>query len=219
LDDQSLFSRLRERLFTAVVGDVMDSAGLRRQFLPSAIRPLAPETTVIGRAMTVANADLTPTDPDDSFGLMLRALDDLKPNEVYVAAGGSPDYAVWGGLMSARATRLGATGAVLGGRHRDTREILALGFPVFSLGAYAQDQRTRGRATDFRIEIEFANGCRVAPGDVIFGDVDGVVVIPKGVAADVVEQALAKVNGEETVRRMIAEGETTVAAFAKTGIM
>jgi regulator of RNase E activity RraA len=221
--DRDLLDTLRTRLFTAVVGDVMDKAGLHRQFLPAAIRPLALDMIVAGRALPVLEADIDPlmadaTDADD-FGLMLRALDDLKDGEVYIATGGMTDYALWGGLMSTRAIKLGAAGAVLDGCHRDTREILALGFPTFSRGPYAQDQRGRGRVADFRVAVTFANGCRVAPGDIVFGDIDGVVVIPAASADEIVAAALAKVDGEDLVRRMIEAGESAEAAFAKTGIM
>jgi regulator of RNase E activity RraA len=215
---------IRQRLFTAVIGDVMDAAGLTRQFLPPEIRALQPDTGLVGRAMTVLEADIATNaaanaDPSDAFGLMFRALDDLKPGEVYICTGASPRYALWGGLMSTRAARLGAVGAVLDGYHRDTREILSLGFPVFSAGAYAQDQRLRGRVVDFRTPITFPNGCRVAPGDVIVGDIDGVLAIPAGHLADIVTAALAKVDGEESVRRMIIEGTKTEDAFNQTGIM
>jgi 4-hydroxy-4-methyl-2-oxoglutarate aldolase len=221
MDDSALFTALREKLFTAVVGDVMDTLGLNRQFLPPSLHPLREDMVVVGRAMTVTEHDLAPGEAEnaEAFGLMLRALDDLKPGEVYICAGSSPSYALWGGLMSTRAMKLGGTGAILGGCHRDTREILDLGFPVFSEGAYAQDQRGRGVVTDFRQPIAFANGTRVAPGDVIFGDVDGVVIVPTDAAAEVVRLALAKVEGENVVRRMIEEGHSSQDAFAATGIM
>jgi regulator of RNase E activity RraA len=221
MDDRDLFTTLRARLFSAVIGDVMDGLGFTSQFLPTTIRPLRDDMVVAGRAMTVQEADLAPGEAEtaEAFGLMLRALDDLKPNEVYICAGASPTYALWGGLMTTRAMKLGAAGAVLGGCHRDTREVLALGFPVFSEGAYAQDQKNRGVVVDFRTPIAFANGTRVAPGDIVFGDVDGVAIIPKGAADETIRLALAKVDGENLVRRMIEAGETSQAAFAKTGIM
>jgi regulator of RNase E activity RraA len=160
MTDEELFKAIRERLFTAVIGDVMDARGFDRQFLPPGIRALRPEMVVVGRAMPVLEADCAGEDVGHSgrpepFGLMFRALDDLKPGEVYICTGGSPRYALWGGLMSTRARLLGATGAVVDGFHRDTREILGLGFPVFSAGSYAQDQRLRGRVVDFRCAIEF----------------------------------------------------------------
>lgn len=220
MNDSELFAIIRDRLFTAVIGDVMDRAGLRRQFLPPEIRPMTADTVLVGRAMPVLVADVDFHEVEsDPFGLMFRALDELEPGEVYVAAGGSPTYALWGGLMSTRALRLGSTGGVFEGFHRDSREILRLGFPVFSLGGYAQDQRGRGRVTDFRTPLSFSNGVRVAPGDIVVGDMDGVVIVPAAQAADVVQAALAKVEGESGVRQMIEAGETTQEVFARTGIM
>ena len=223
-DDAELFETVRTRLFTAAIGDVMDAKGLMRQFLPPAIRGISPETTIVGRAMPVLEADcvgdvVAHTGQADGFGLMFRALDDLKPGEVYVCTGASPRYALWGGLMSTRARRLGAAGAVLGGFHRDTREILGLGFPVFSAGAYAQDQRLRGRVIDFRCAIEFENGAQVRPGDLIVGDIDGVLAVPRDHVAEIVRLALGKVEGEDRVRGMIDAGQSTSDIFEKTGIM
>ncbi|WP_207553722.1 RraA family protein [Teichococcus deserti] len=215
---------IRAELFTAVIGDVMDAMGLRRQFLPPEIRALVPDTVIVGRAMPVLEADCA-TDAAsrgpvaDAFGLMFEALDDLKPGEIYVCTGASPRYALWGGLMSGRAQALGAAGAVLGGFHRDTREILGLGFPVFSTGAYAQDQRLRGRVIDYRCPIEFPNACRVEPGDLMVGDIDGVLVVPRAQEAAVIAAAREKVRGEAQVRDMIGAGESTASIFAKTGIM
>jgi regulator of RNase E activity RraA len=121
--------------------------------------------------------------------------------------------------MSTRARALGAAGAVVDGFHRDTRGIFEVGLPLFSAGSYAQDQRGRGRVTDYRCKIHFANGTSVAPGDIIVGDRDGVLVIPNAHLDEVVEAALAKVEGEEEVRRLIESGEGTQAIFDRTGIM
>jgi 4-hydroxy-4-methyl-2-oxoglutarate aldolase len=142
IDDEALFSSLRDKLFTAVVGDVLDKMGRRRQFLPQAIGPLAPNMNLVGRAMPVLEADVFNEDSlgGKPFGLMLEALDDLRPNEIYVATGGSFRYALWGELMSTRAQYLHAAGAVLNGFVRDAAGIEALGFPTFCRGVYAQDQ-------------------------------------------------------------------------------
>ena len=222
--DAALFATIREKLFTAVIGDVMDAEGLTRQFLPPEIRALAPGMVAVGRAMPVLEADccgevVGHSGKAEAFGLMFRALDSLQPGEVYVATGASPRYALWGEMMSTRAAALGATGAVVDGFHRDTRGILKLGFPVFSSGAYAQDQRLRGRVVDYRCPIEFSNGAQVRPGDVIVGDLDGVLVVPAAHAEEIVRLALRKVEGEEKVRSMIEQGETTQSIFDRTGIM
>jgi regulator of RNase E activity RraA len=209
-------SVIRQRLFTSVIGDVMDMKGLRRQFLPPSIRALSLRMKLVGRAMPVREEDC---EGGADFGLMFKALDDLAPDEVYICTGASPRYALWGELMSTRARARGAAGAVVDGFHRDTDGILAVGLPVFSAGSYAQDQRGRGRVTDYRCDIEFANGAKVSPGDIIVGDVDGVLVIPRLELEDVVGRALAKVEGEEEVRRLIEKGESTQAIFDRTGIM
>ena len=225
MTDDALLHTIRSELFSAVIGDVLDHAGFTHQFLPPAIRLLQPDAPVLaGRALPVLEEDccdegLVVSGRAEPFGLMFRALDGLRADEVYIATGGSPTYALWGGLMSTRARALGAVGAVLNGFHRDTREILALGFPVFSMGAYAQDQRLRGRVIDFACPIEFPNAVRVDPGDIVVGDIDSVVIIPKAHAADVVRDALEKARGERSVREMIDRGERTEAIYGKTGIM
>ena len=224
--DEELFQLARRELFTAVVGDVMDKLGLRRQFLFPQIQPLHQDMLVIGRAMTVLEADVFCENVSDSanplmqksFGLMLEALDDLKPNEVYICTGSSPRYALWGELMSTRAMKLGAAGAVLDGYSRDTRGILALDFPTFSYGRYAQDQGPRGKVIDYRVPIEI-NGVRIESGDVVFGDLDGVCIIPRKAEADVFRLALEKARGEKLVGKAICDGMSAVDAFAKFGIM
>src|SRR6266536_3138444 len=94
--DSELFTLMRERLFTAVVGDILDELGFLDQFLPPSIQALHEDMVVIGRAMPVLEADLSGK-ASKPFGLMLEALDDLKRDEVYVAGGSSvPTYAMWG---------------------------------------------------------------------------------------------------------------------------
>ncbi|HEV3024665.1 MAG TPA: RraA family protein [Pirellulales bacterium] len=224
--DDDLFATARQELFTAVVGDVMDKLGLQRQFLPPEIQPLRPDMVVIGRAMTVLEADVfTEAAPGSAnplmskpFGLMLEALDDLKPGEVYLCSGASPTYALWGELMSTRARQLGAAGAVVDGYSRDTQGILSMGFPTFSWGRYAQDQGPRGKVLDFRVPLEIG-GVRVAPGDIVFGDIDGVCIVPRRAEADVFAAALEKARGEKRVKTAIEYGMSAVEAFKKFGIM
>ena len=217
-NDGELFALARRELFTAVVGDVMDKVNLRRQFLPPEIQPLAAGMVTIGRAMTVLEADCF-EEGDKPFGLMLEALDDLKANEVYICTGASPRYALWGELMSLRAAKLGAVGAVLDGYSRDTKGILEQGFPCFSRGRYAQDQGPRGKVIEFRVPIEMDGGVRIEPGDIVFGDVDGVCVIPAKAEREVFTRAVEKARGEKTVRQALEAGMSARAAFKKFGIL
>jgi len=152
------------------------------------------------------------------FGIMFEALDNLKENEVYICSGSSPRYALWGGLMSTRAIKLKAAGAVLHGWSRDTNEILNLGFPTFSYGGYAQDQGPRGKVIDYRVPIEI-EGVRIHPGDIIYGDRDGVLVVPKKVVNQAFRGAIEKARGEQEVKKALENGMSTVDAFNKFGIM
>jgi regulator of RNase E activity RraA len=216
-DDGELFEMARKQLFTAVVGDIMDSLDLRHQFLPPEIQPLHPDMVVIGRAMPVLERDVDCA-PEKRFGLMLEALDDLKPAEVYVASGCDSPYALWGELMSTRAMKLGAAGVVVNGYSRDTRGILQLGFPTFSTGRYAQDQGPRGEVVDFRTPIRIGQ-VDIGPGDVIFGDIDGVLVVPAPAVQDVFARAIEKAGKENLVRVAIDGGMSSAKAFETYGVM
>lgn len=223
-DDAELFALMKQDLFTAVVGDVMDVMGLIHQFLPPEIRPLREDVVVVGRAMPVLEADcvgqmVAHAGKQQPFGLMLEALDDLKPGEVYICTGASGTFALWGELMALRAMKLGAVGAVVGSFSRDTRGILELGFPVFSTGLHAQDSAVRGRTIDFRCPIVFSNGVQVEPGDLVFGDLEGVVIVPRASEAEVIEKALEKVRRENQVRKAIEGGMSAKEAFETYGVM
>ncbi|MGF1623522.1 MAG: RraA family protein [Alphaproteobacteria bacterium] len=222
-DDAERLKLVRESLFSSVIGDVLDTMGLLHQFLPPEIRPLAPDMVLVGRAMPVVEADYCAgagKGPLGSrpFGLMFHALDDLKPGEIYLTSGTRGAYAMWGELMSTRAIALGAAGAVLDGYSRDTRGVLALGFLTFSRGSYGQDQGARGKVVDFRVPVEIG-GVRVEPGALVFGDIDGVVVVPRTAEEEAIALALEKVRGEHKVAAAIRAGMSTVEAFETFGVM
>ncbi len=225
-DDNELYKIARRELFVALVGDVLDKMGYLHQFLPPHLKPLHSDFVVIGRAMPVLEADVFEEVGKGShnslmkkpFGIMFEALDSLKEGEVYICSGSSPEYALWGGLMSTRAIKLGAAGAVLNGWSRDTNEILKLRFPTFSYGGYAQDQGPRGKVIDYNVPIEI-EGVRINPGDVVYGDRDGVLIIPKKAVNEAFSGAIEKARGEQLVKKALEEGMSTVDAFEKFGIM
>jgi 4-hydroxy-4-methyl-2-oxoglutarate aldolase len=224
-DDAEMFAAMKRDLFTAVVGDILDTMGLLHQFLPPRLRPVREDMVVLGRAMPVLEADhfgasVAGHNPLTAkpFGLMFRALDDLRPHEVYICTGASPRYALWGGLMSTRAIHLKAAGAVLDGYCRDTAEILDLDFPTFAMGSFAQDQGPRGKVVDYRVPIEI-EGVAIRPGDIVYGDRDGVLVIPTDAADEALTRAFEKVSTENKVRLAIQNGMSTVEAFETFGVM
>ena len=222
--DDELFSIVKKELYTAVVGDIMDKMGFLHQFLPPQIKPLREDMYIVGRAMTVLEADVFAEDGNQNpilkkpFGLMLEALDDLKKNEVYICTGASPTYALWGELMSTRAVRLGAAGAVVDGYSRDTKGILELNFPSFSYGNYAQDQAPRGKVIDFRVPLKI-KGVKINPGDIVLGDIDGVCIVPREIEEEVFMLAIEKARGEKMVQKKIKDGMSAKEAFEKYGIM
>ena len=120
--------------------------------------------------------------------------------------------------MSTRAIAIGAAGAVVDGFSRDTNEILRLNFPTFSQGTYAQDQGPRGKVIDYRVPIEFG-GIPVHPGDIVFGDLDGVIIIPREAEEEAFAGAIEKARGEKQVKQALEQGMSTVEAFSKFGIM
>lgn len=194
---------MKSTLYTAVVGDILDQMGYYHQFLPANIRPMRDDMVMAGRAMTVKEIDIDSNKKDDdikSFGLMLDALDNLKKNEIYLCPGSSVNYALIGEIMCTRMKYLGAAGAVANGYHRDTNGILKLDFPAFSCGAYSQDQAPRGEVVDFRVPI-IVGDVRINPGDIVMGDIDGVVVVPQEIRKEIIQKAYEKATGEKQLKR------------------
>ena len=214
--DEELIALIEKELFTAVIGDILDGHGYRNQFLPLEIQGLRQDMFLVGRAMPVLEADVF--DEKDPYGLLFASLDDLKPGEVYVGTGGTTPYAMWGELMSTAARGRGATGAVLNGPVRDTKGILAMDFPVFCSGRYAKDQKGRGRIIDYRVDIEIGTA-RIQPGDMVIGDIDGVVVVPRQAEAEIFMEALDKARTEKTIQVELENGMLASEAFAKYGIL
>jgi 4-hydroxy-4-methyl-2-oxoglutarate aldolase len=211
------FRTIREKLYTPVLGDVLDLLGYTHQFLPQPIQPLRDSMRVLGRAMPVQIADVWGKQ-DQPFGLMTQALDQILPGEIYVATGGSQNCAAWGEILTATARMRGGLGAVIDGYHRDTPQVLEQNWPVFSRGRYAQDAGIRSKIIAYRCPVEIG-GVRIEPGDLIFGDLDGVLVIPRAAEEEAVARALEKASGEKVVRKEIEAGSSSTAAFQKHGIL
>lgn len=216
-DDSELFEKMREYLYTPVVGDILDALGYYHQFLPAGIRAIAPEMRVIGRAMPVQLADVAGPQKHP-FGRLTEALDQIERGEVYLATGGSQNCAAWGEILTATARTRGGAGAVIDGYHRDTPRVLEQNWPVFSKGGYAQDAGVRSSVVDFRCPIEI-QGVLIHPGELVFGDIDGVVIIPQAVEDRVMTLALEKATGEKRVRKEIEAGASSSEVFRKYGIL
>lgn len=216
-DDAGLFALMRDHLYTPVVGDILDTLGCYHQFLPQPIQPVRESDRLAGRAMPVRVVDVHGPQKQP-FGRLTEALDQLQPGEVYVAGGGEMGCAYWGEILTATARMRGALGAVVNGFHRDTPQVLAQNWPVFSRGRFAQDSSVRMAIAEYRCPIEIES-VWIEPGDLIFADLDGALVIPRQHEEEVITRALEKARGEKSVRREIESGMSSTEAFRKYGIL
>ena len=215
--DGELFALMRSVLYTPVVGDILDDLGFAHQFLPQPIQPMRETMTLAGRAMPVLMIDVYGKQKQP-FGKLTEALDQLQPDEIYLASGGEMRCAYWGEILTATAKKRGAVGAVINGFHRDTPKVLEQDWPVFSRGRFAQDSGVRTQVIDYRCPIE-VGGVHVTPGDLVFADLDGVLVIPKQAETETISRALEKARGEKLVRKEIESGMSSTEAFKKYGIL
>jgi regulator of RNase E activity RraA len=216
-NDLELFRLMKEILYTPVVGDILDSLGCFHQFLPQPVQPALHSMKIAGRAMPVVMIDVYGPQKKP-FGLLTEALDQLQPGEIYVASGGAMRCAYWGEILTATARTRGAAGAVINGFHRDTPQMVEQNWPVFSRGRFAQDSSVRTKVVDFRCPLE-VGGVWVEPEDLVFGDLDGVVIVPRKHETEVIVRALEKARGEKLVRKEIEAGMSSTAAFKKYGIL
>lgn len=215
-----LIATARERLFTAVLSDVLDAAGRRSQAMRPDVRPLDDALVMVGRARTGSYADVYHVEPGENpYELEIRLVDDLAPDEVVVlAAGASGRIAPWGELLSTACRARRAAGCVTDGLVRDIRAIRALRFPVFAGGIGPLDTKGRGKVVAIDVPVE-CGGVAVRSGDLVFGDADGVVVIPREIEGEILRAALDKVSGEDRTRAALERGEKLADVFARHGIL
>ncbi len=217
-NDTELFDMMEDHLYAAVISDALDASGCREQALRHTIRPLLPDTVVVGRAMPVLCLDVYEI-PDEPYQQEIAAVDNLKQDDVLVCStNGSTRICFWGELLSTAARARGARGAVIDGFIRDVRKIMEMQFPIFTTGITPVDSNGRGEVVAYNVTIE-CGGVTVNPGDIVFGDADGVVVIPQTVETQVIEAALEKVSGENRTRDALQEGATLREVYDKFGIL
>ena len=211
---------IRARLFASVLSDCLDQCGLMHQALPARIRPLDEGGVMVGRARTAAFMEVYEV-PEGSnpYELEIALIDSLTPGQIPVFACSNPArVAPWGELLSTASRVRGAAGALMDGCVRDIKPIKAMGFPVFHGGIAPLDSKGRGKIMAIDVPIECA-GVPVRPGDLIFGDADGVVVIPQDAEARVLALAFEKVNGERNTLRDLQRGDRLADVFARYGIL
>ena len=208
-------------LSAAILSDVMDSLGLRDQAMKPFMRPLDDASLLVGRARTgLYMPTYTLREGENPYEVEIALVDDLQPGEVVVLAcnGPSERIAPWGELLSTASVARKAAGCVTDGLVRDVRQIRAMGFAVFTGGIGPLDTTGRARMVDRDVRVECA-GVQIDPGDIVFGDVDGVVVIPQAQERQVLSKALEKVTGENHTRDALRTGEPLASVFKRFGIL
>jgi regulator of RNase E activity RraA len=206
------------RLYSAVLCDVLDSLGLRRQALSYQVRPLSSEARVIGRARTMLSEPRSHF-PERPYAMELAALDTLVADDVVViVTGGDLSAAVWGELLSIAASAKGARGAIIDGLTRDAAKIREMHYPVFAKGISSYDSHGRSEVIAYDVPVQCDN-VMVQPGDIVFGDYDGVVMIPAAVAEQVIEKAEVKVRREQIVGEEFKKGRKVAEVFEEHGIL
>lgn len=219
-DDAARFAWIREHLYVPVVCDVLDTLGHRDRAMHHRLRPLDPEHCVIvGRTRTFRWMETDYVVEEDPYGMEIEVMDSLRPGDVAVH---STDHAgtnaPWGELMSTVAQRNGAVGCICDSNIRDCRRIIALGFPVFYAGIRPLDSMGRGKVMAYDVTVR-CGGVLVRPGELIFADFDGVVVVPREVEDAALAGAFEKATKENQSRRDLFKGDTLRAVYDRYGVL
>ncbi len=217
-DLRATYAPFTEQLSSAVLADVLDALGHRHNALPPEVRPLHPSWKILGRAVTLEAVPVE-AEPGQPYAVEMECIDSLRPGDVLVATGsGEKRSALWGELLSTAAHARGAVGAIMDALTRDAQRILAMNFPVFAAGFSPLDSKGRLDAVRYNTPIRIG-ACSIHPGDLVFADLDGVVVIPQTLAEAALTRATAKVTGENRVRDELARGRSVREVFAEYGIL
>ena len=213
--------RIAATLYAAVLSDVMDSLGPDGPGMRPFVRPLDDTLVLFGRARTGLYMPRYQVEPgEDPYAVEIALVDDLKPGDVAVFACDGPTdrIAPWGELLSTAAQVRGAAGCVTDGLVRDVRPIRAMRFPVFHGGIGPLDSKGRGKMMELDCRVVCA-GVAVTPGDYVFGDADGLVVVPQHAAEEVFAKALEKVAAEDRTRDELRAGRTLRDVFDSFGVL
>ena len=209
---------MRESLYSAVVADALDSLGYKNSSPRTQLKPMTGQGMLVGRCRTSLWVDMFHEDPSP-YELELIAVDGCQPDDVLIAAAhGSTRSGIWGELLSTAARNGGCVGAIVHGMVRDVKKMSDMGFNVYAAGTCVYDSQNRQRVVDVDIPVEI-DGVVFSPGDLVFADLDGVVVVPQAVEKEAIKRAWEKVHAENITRDAIKGGMKAVAAYEKYGVL
>jgi 4-hydroxy-4-methyl-2-oxoglutarate aldolase len=207
-----------ESLYSAVIADVLDGLGYRRQTLDNIVRPLGPGRKVAGRVFP-AEAKAVTKIPREPYKLEIAAVECMTAGDVLVIDGSNDKTCgFWGELLTTACQYKGVRGVVMTACTRDLWKIKDLNFPVFGIGYHPAD--SKGRADILRVGAPIViAGVKTKHGDLLLGDEDGVVIIPSEVADETLSRARKKMSEENVVRAALAKGMPMGEAFRKYGVL
>ena len=218
IDEKIFFGEIKSQLYVAAVCDILDELGYRNQAMHHRLRPLLPDMRTcgfVGRAKTLEWMETDEVAADNPYGLEIEAMDSLKEGDVVIH---STDYnrnnAPWGELMSTVAKQKGVAGCVCDSQVRDCIKIIDMNFPVFYAGIRPLDSKGRGLVINYDIPVKCGD-VLVNPGDLVFADFDGIVVVPRELEEKVLQMAREKVNSENHSRRELLEGKSLREVYDK----
>ena len=215
-ENLDLVERLATIPYTGAISDILDEMGLTNQTLPKEIQALQPGQTLAGRALTLLGEPATSLDPEVVFIPYLKMLGDIHAGDVLVSQPNASLSAHFGELSGETALHRGGRGAVIDGGTRDSEYLLKIGFPVFARYKTPMDIIGRWRLVAYNVPITIGS-VQIRPGDYVVGDRDGAIIIPQGVAEEVITKAEEVVHTEDLVRKAILAGMHPVEAFRKYG--
>jgi 4-hydroxy-4-methyl-2-oxoglutarate aldolase len=217
--EQDLLQYLEQHAYAAAFSDILDEMGYRSQAVsPDArIRPLCESFVCVGRAVTLLN--VPDTNEEEPYDLVIKCIDSLSPGSVLVTTGKVPLVTGIMGELTATALRVKeCRGAIVNGYTRDSRKIIKMGYPTFAWGTSPIDTTGRVRVVEYNIPIDIG-GVQVTPGDLVFADLDGIMVIPRAVEDEVVGKVLDRVGTESVVRKELAEGRAMADVWSRHGVL
>ena len=195
-------------LCSAVLSDALDALGYLNQCLSSDIRPLDDSLVLCGRARTGIYME-TPykiAENENPYELEMTLLDSLKPGEIIaLACGNSEQIVPWGGILTIAAKGRGGAGCLTDGKIRDANFIREANLPVFHKGFAPMDSGPRARIKEIDVPVRIG-GVLINPGDLVFGDIDGVLVIPRQIEDAVLKKAHDKTSLEKVAIKELQNG-------------
>ncbi len=216
--DKERLDLIESRLSAALFCDILDSMGYRHQAISGNLVPLRDDQKLAGIARTILAYDVSEV-PDKPYEAEIEAVDSLRPGDIAVCSNPSSSSGFWGELLATAAIARGARGAIIDGAVRDICQLRRLeAFKVFAKGRNPLDSKGRCTVAAYDVPIR-CDGVIVRPGDLLFGDIDGIAVIPQEIAEEAVERAFGKAAAESLVRKELEEGRLLSEVFAKYNIL